>query len=434
MHVRGFCWLFLSLLPLARADHTTEAISFPLTIGYRYLLALPSGYECDEGARWPLVVFLHGMGARGDKIEAVKKEGLAKLVDEGKTFPFILVSPQCAPGEHWSAAALDAFVDRLTRKYRVDPDRVYLTGLSMGGYGVWAAAQRNPFRYAAVVPICGGGDPRQAARLRDLPVWAFHGARDTTVPLWESERMIDAIKAAGGEPRFTVFPEAGHDCWTETYANPELYTWLLAQKRSPERAIAARWRPRVDRYLERDQFEPPPIGGVVFAGSSSIDMWTTLSVDFPGLPIVNRGIGGSWLSHLPEYAPQLILPLRPTTVVVYAGENDLQHNMTVDQVVDAFERVRAQLYAADPAVRLIFLALKPSPRRRALLSRMQEANVRIAAACEGDPRCTFVDVFTPMLDASGEPRAELFLEDQLHMNVEGYRLWTSLVAPVLAAQ
>lgn len=194
-----------------------------------------------------------------------------------------------------------------------------------------------------------------------------------------------------------------------------------------------RWQSRVDRYLNvKDKERAPHVGGVVFTGSSSIDMWTSLASDFPDLPVVNRGIGGTWLADQLHLAPKLVYPLKPHTVVLYAGENDLQDQRTVDQVVQTFERVRGQLFAALPDARLVFLALKPSPSRVALLEKMREANSRIAALCARDPRCTFVDVFTAMLDARGQPRPELFIADNLHMNAEGYRLWTSLVAPVLA--
>jgi len=192
-----------------------------------------------------------------------------------------------------------------------------------------------------------------------------------------------------------------------------------------------RWQPKVDRYLERDKANPPPLNGIVFTGSSSMEMWTSLQKDFPDLPVVRRGIGSTWLLDQLTIAPKLVYPLQPHTVVLYAGENDLQDNRTVAEVVDAFEQVRAQIFAALPSARLVFLALKPSPSRTAILEKMRESNDRIADLCVKDPRCTFVDVFTPMLDATGQPRPELYLADRLHMTPEGYRLWTGLVAPVL---
>ena len=215
--------------PAQSAASATVQASFT----YPYLLALPPGYDRAPDRRWPLLIFLHGMGQRGTDLAKVHLHGPPHLVDQGRTFPFILISPQCPEDEWWNLSGIEAFIAAMVEKYRVDPDRVYLTGMSMGGYGVWSLALRHPERYAAIAPICGGGEPKWAARLRDLPVWAFHGAKDHTVPPKDSREMIDAITAAGGHPRLTLYPDAGHDAWTATYANDELYTWLLAQRRHP---------------------------------------------------------------------------------------------------------------------------------------------------------------------------------------------------------
>ena len=193
-----------------------------------------------------------------------------------------------------------------------------------------------------------------------------------------------------------------------------------------------RWDARVDRYLNvRDKASPPPTGGIVFTGSSSIDMWTTLAADFPEYKVVNRGIGGTWLADQLHIAPKLVYPLDPKTIVIYAGENDLQAGRSVEDVVTAFKNVREQIRTEEPQAHIVFLALKPSPSRVALLGAMRDANDQIAALCANDPQCTFVDIFTPMLNEKGQPRPKLFIKDNLHMNPEGYRLWTSIVAPVL---
>ena len=193
-----------------------------------------------------------------------------------------------------------------------------------------------------------------------------------------------------------------------------------------------RWDARVDRYLNvRDKANPPATGGIVFTGSSSIDMWTTLAADFPEYKVVNRGIGGTWLADQLHIAPKLVYPLNPKTIVIYAGENDLKAGRSVEDVVTAFKNVREQIRSEEPQAHIVFLACKPSPSRLALLPAMRDANDQIAALCAKDPQCTFVDVFTPMLNDKGEPRAELFIKDNLHMNAEGYRLWKSIVAPGL---
>jgi acetyl esterase/lipase len=200
-----------------------------------YLLYLPEGYGKDGQPR-PLLLFLHGAG---DNIGRLKRGGLPHQLEQKKDFPCIMVTPQC-PGRGWDVRALGALLDDIMAKYQVDPARVYVTGLSMGGYGTWALAAANPERFAAIVPICGGGNPADAKKLKDLPAWVFHGAKDTVVPPGRSEAMVKALKDAGAENvKFTLYPEAGHDAWTETYKNPEVWEWLLKQKRS-ERPAAAR--------------------------------------------------------------------------------------------------------------------------------------------------------------------------------------------------
>jgi len=202
-----------------------------------YLLYLPDGYAGDSQSRWPLILFLHGMGERGDDLDLVKLHGIPKVVDERDDFPFIALSPQCPEETTWrdQVEALDGLLREIEQRYRVDPDRIYLTGLSMGGYGAWDLATVYPDRFAAVVPICGGGHvaygfPERVAVLKDVPVWAFHGAKDPVVPLEESQKLVDVLRESGGNVRFTVYPDAEHDSWTRTYDNPDLYDWLLEQK------------------------------------------------------------------------------------------------------------------------------------------------------------------------------------------------------------
>ncbi|MGO8931406.1 MAG: prolyl oligopeptidase family serine peptidase [Limisphaerales bacterium] len=194
-----------------------------------YLLFLPQGYE-QSNKRWPLMLFLHGSGESGTNLAKVKTHGPPKIVETKPDFPFILVSPQ-SPRGGWNNDTLNALLDSVIRTYRVDKHRVYLTGLSMGGFGTWSLAAAHPEKFAAIVPICGGGNQADAKKLATLPIWVFHGAKDPTVPVQRSREMVEAIKAAGGNVKYTEYPEAGHDSWTETYDNPALYEWLLAQER-----------------------------------------------------------------------------------------------------------------------------------------------------------------------------------------------------------
>ena len=206
-----------------------KIITLAFEVKLPYLLYLPEGYEADPHKRWPVVFFLHGIGERGDDLDKVRLYGLPKRVEDGQQFPFIVVSPQCPADERWSenVASLDGLYEEILSKYQVNRDRVYLTGLSMGGQGVWRWATEKPEHFAAIAPICGFGYPLKAARIKRVPTWVFHGAKDQAVPLAASEDMVRALEACNGNVRFTVYPEAEHDSWTQTYANPELYEWLL---------------------------------------------------------------------------------------------------------------------------------------------------------------------------------------------------------------
>ena len=197
-----------------------------------YLIFLPEGYSKEK--KFPLMLFLHGAGERGDNdLPLVKKHGPPKLVESTrKDFPFILISPQCPKGSWWNSEHLFKLLDEVESKYSVDKSQVYVTGLSMGGFGTWKMTAEQPKRFAAAIPICGGGDPKTAEKLVDLPIWVFHGDKDTAVKLEQSEKMVNAIKEAGGKSvKLTVYPGVGHDSWTETYNNKEVYEWLLSHKR-----------------------------------------------------------------------------------------------------------------------------------------------------------------------------------------------------------
>jgi predicted peptidase len=206
-----------------------------------YLLFLPDGY--DPGKRWPLILFLHGAGERGTNVWLVAKHGPPKIDTQGAKFPFIIVSPLCPAGKFWSDDLLLALLNDVEKKFAVNTHRVYLTGLSMGGFGTWNLGLSHPEKFAAIAPVCGGGetipitlakhyDPATLAQLQSLGVWAFHGGKDTTVATEESERMVAALKNAGcTDVKLTIYPEAGHDSWTQTYANPELFAWFLQHSR-----------------------------------------------------------------------------------------------------------------------------------------------------------------------------------------------------------
>ncbi|MCC9603323.1 prolyl oligopeptidase family serine peptidase [Stieleria sp. JC731] len=222
----------LALLGGVSAEESSQSaktLDISVPVHMDYLLSLPEGYEPD-GKAVPLLLFLHGAGERGDDINVVKKHGPPKMIAAGEKFPFIVVSPQCKKGKIWEPFQLSALLDQVIRDHNVDESRVYVTGLSMGGFGTWALAAYSPERFAAIAPICGGSELFRARNLKELPIWVFHGAKDSVVPLSRSQDMVDALKKQGNEPKFTIYPEAQHDSWTETYNNPELYEWLLSHQ------------------------------------------------------------------------------------------------------------------------------------------------------------------------------------------------------------
>jgi predicted peptidase len=206
-----------------------------------YLLYLPAGYDTDTAKRWPLMLFLHGAGERGTDVQKVAVHGPLAEAKQGTNFPFIIVAPQCPEGEIWDSEQLLHLLKDISAKLRVDSNRVYLTGLSMGGFGSWKLGIRHPELFAAIAPICGGGSMidtlglrrEQMGALKSLPVWAFHGAKDPVVPLAESERMVATLKRFGCQDvKLTVYPEADHNSWGQTYDNPEFYAWLLGKTRA----------------------------------------------------------------------------------------------------------------------------------------------------------------------------------------------------------
>ncbi len=203
---------------------------FRKRVALRYLVWAPEP-AARPAAGWPLLIFLHGSGERGDDLARVKAHGPPKYAAAGRRFPFVLVAPQLPEEQQWDPDALEALRADLVARWPIDPDRVLLTGMSLGGYGTWDYAVEFPDRLAAIAPVCGIGLASWAARLAKLPIWAFHGALDDVVPLAPDRLMVEAVRAAGGRPKFTVYPDLGHNAWDPAYADPALYEWLLAQRR-----------------------------------------------------------------------------------------------------------------------------------------------------------------------------------------------------------
>ncbi|MFO8232114.1 MAG: prolyl oligopeptidase family serine peptidase [Longimonas sp.] len=196
----------------------------------RYIVAFPSEYRSNLEKKWPLLLFLHGAGERGSDLKAVTRHGpLAETA--ASSDPFVVVAPQCPEDTWWDPHAVYALVRECHERYRVNPSRLYGTGISMGGTGIWNLSAKCPRLFAAIAPICGRADPLWASALTDVPIWAVHGAQDPTIPYEQSRTMVDAVQVHGGTARLTLDPEAGHDVWTRTYANSALYDWMLQHER-----------------------------------------------------------------------------------------------------------------------------------------------------------------------------------------------------------
>ena len=195
--------------------------------GYQYLIKFPNGYKTGE--KYPVILFLHGAGGRGEDINLVKDNPYFKLTAEYEDFPFITVAPQCTENTWFDMfERLKKFADMIFHEDYTDKERFYLMGVSMGGYGAWQLAMSKPEIFAAVIPICGGGMSWNAARLVNVPVWAFHGVLDHLVSYNESVNLVNAVNANGGNAKLTSYPERKHDAWTPTYKNPEVFEWLLS--------------------------------------------------------------------------------------------------------------------------------------------------------------------------------------------------------------
>lgn len=202
-----------------------------------YLLHVPASYGQDPNQKWPLLVFLHGSREVGRDINRVRRAIVPQLLEENPDFPFIVMAPQAASQQNgWypSLKPIEAAIDALQGEYNIDTDRVYITGLSMGGYGAWALMMDEPERFAAIAPVVGGYffNPKQLCALKDKPIWVFAAKRDRNVPLKESERVVNALKTCGAEPQFTIFENANHDeGWELAYTTTDIFQWLLAQRR-----------------------------------------------------------------------------------------------------------------------------------------------------------------------------------------------------------
>jgi predicted peptidase len=237
----GLGWVLALAVPAAHAED--KAMTGFLNRVYKdpdgkeakYIVFVPHEYDTDFDDQYPVILFLHGAGETQGGTKQPVEVGIGPAIKaREKTFPFITVFPQ-SQRRTWQADSADAqralaILGEVQKEFNTDPRRVYLSGLSMGGYGTWSLAAKYPERWAAIAPICGGGDPAAAEKLKDLPCWCFHGDADSAVPVRRSRDMMKALWAAGGYPNYSEYPGVGHNSWDKAYATTDLYEWLLKHR------------------------------------------------------------------------------------------------------------------------------------------------------------------------------------------------------------
>ncbi|WP_423128440.1 prolyl oligopeptidase family serine peptidase [Gaoshiqia sp. Z1-71] len=226
--------VFLLTAFLASSHNQAKALNNDKKVRYNYLTYVPENYDSLKSGPMPVIFYLHGRSASGTDLNRVKRYGLPYFLDKGKKLDFIVVSPQCPWGKNWASENwFDTIYAEINAKYRIDPTRVYLTGMSLGGFGTWELANRLPHKFAAIAPVCGGGSTDWIENLSQLPVWVFHGVKDNQVSVFRADRMVKALKQRQAVVEYSRFPDKGHDIH-RVYDDDRLYEWFKLFSARPE--------------------------------------------------------------------------------------------------------------------------------------------------------------------------------------------------------
>ncbi len=477
------CALFLTPAP-APAAEDFAARTFTNTAGATLPYRLLSPQNYDTNKTYPLVLFLHGAGERGDDNQKQLTHGTRLFTQPAvrEKFPCFVVAPQCPTNQQWvnmpwtgnsgvrpaqPSAALQLtlqLLDALPRQVRLDTNRVYVTGLSMGGFGTWDAITRFPARFAAAAPICGGGDEKTInTAVANVPVWAFHSDDDQIVKVVRSRNMIAAMRAAGGKPHYFEYFGLGHFSWGKAYGEPELLPWMFAQRRGepdpfklaskpPELPAAARWPASDDLFpgqgplqkadwfkdlwrqrrntwvLNRDKDK----GAVVFLGDSITQGWGSLARDFANLKVANRGISGDTTRGVRYRLQDDVLELQPAAVVILIGTNDLGLGGEPEDTAANLREILSALKKSNPKMPIVLCRVMPrGPQTGRFPEKIKTLNQSIDTAAKGDAQITLCDTWGIFADDDGGAKKEEF-PDLLHPNYKGYTKWAEALKPIFA--
>ncbi len=232
-------------------------------VHYEYLTYLPENYDSTKHDQYPLIIYLHGSSVKGDDLNKVRRYGLPYFLDHGKQLDFIVVAPQCPWGKRWSSENwLDTMMLELNSKYRIDPDRIYLTGISLGGFGTWELANLYPNTFAAIAPVCGGGKAEYVENIFHIPCWVFHGVQDKLVSVFRADQMVDDLKQYDACVKYTRYRNKGHNLH-RVYDDDELYAWFnqftrrpLNEEQAPFPPISPLWFGEMKSPMDTKHLQP----------------------------------------------------------------------------------------------------------------------------------------------------------------------------------
>lgn len=442
-----------------------------------YRLLTPKNYDVKK--KYPLVIFFHGAGERGtdNRNQLLHGTSLYLQSDNRESFPCFVIAPQCPNNQQWvdmpwgadsgtqpkepSAAMALALgiIDALPKEFSIDADRLYVTGLSMGGYATWDCLTRFPDKFAAAAPVCGGGDEKAVTpTAAKVPVWAFHSEDDPVVKVKRTRNMIAALRAAGGNPHYFEYFGLGHGSWNKAYAEKEFLPWMFAQHRgqpdtyalqtkAPELPAVAQWPTPDEKFpgtgplQKADWFQnlwkgrrlswwmsrEKDKGAVVFLGDSITQGWSSLAKDFPNLKVANRGISGDVTRGVRFRLKEDVIDLNPAAVVLLIGTNDLGLGGNPEAAVENIKVILADLKKANAKMPII--VCRVMPRHPDFAERVKKLNGLIEDAVKGDAQITLCDTWGIFATPEGGVKKEEF-PDLLHPNAIGYGKWTAALQPI----